>query len=92
MALHLGTAVIFYPLAFGLVFGFGTVARDRAMVRVTALVSLVIIVLLAMFPPKSGLGAAVTVGAIGVVILIDVVFAYPLYRLGLDLRPESIPR
>lgn len=92
LALHLGTAVLFYPLAFGLVFGFGTDERDRAMVRVIALVALVVIILLALFAPRGGIGAAVTIAIISVVVLLDVVFAYPLYRLGLDLRPESTPR
>lgn len=92
LALHLGTAVLFYPLAFGLVFGFGTDERDRAMVRVIALVALVVIILLALFAPKGGLGATAAVAAIGVVVLADVVFAYPLYRLALGLRPESTPR
>lgn len=92
LALHLGTAIVFYPLAFGLVFGFGTDARDQAMVRVIAIVSLVVVILLALFAPRGGLGGAVVLAAIVVIVVIDVVFAYPLYRLGLELSPESSPR
>lgn len=92
LALHLGTAVIFYPLAFGLVFGFGTDARDQTMVRVIGLVSLVVVILLALFAPRDGFGAAVALAAVVVIALVDVVFAYPLYRLGIDLSSESTPR
>lgn len=89
LAFHLGLAFLFYPVAFGLAFGYGPDQRDRALVRVAALLALVSLVVLVVMNPQGGLaGAAFLFGFVAIVV-VDIVAAYPVYRLGRELTPVS---
>lgn len=91
LALHLGIAVIFYPIAFGLVFGFDSGAAHRLMVGLVGLVALITVVFFIFFAPSSGIGVTFVFLGVVAVLLVDVVFAYPLYRLGVQLRRDRTP-
>lgn len=91
LAFHVGLAVLFYPVAFGFVFGVAPDRRDRPVVGVIAASLLVAVSVAAIIRP-AGLGAAVLFVGFWVVILADLVFSYPLYRLGLELTSETAAR
>lgn len=91
LAGYLGLAVLSYPVPFGLVFGMARDQRDRLVVTVVTAILLVSVSLAAVMRPE-GLGAAVLFVGFWVITVAGVIFAYPLYRIGLELRTDPTPQ
>lgn len=89
LAVHAGLAILFYPITFGLLFGYDLEHRDRILVGIIAAMVLTGLIVLMIFSPQGGFAGAVFFLSFWVIVITDAVFAYPLYRVGLVLRPES---
>lgn len=89
LAVHAGLASLFYPITFGLLFGYGPEHRDRILVGIIAAMMLIGLIVLMIFRPRGGLAGAVFFLGFWVIVFTDVIFAYPLYRIGRELRPEA---
>lgn len=86
LALYAGLAVLFYPVTFGLIFGYDHEHRDQILIGIIAAMLLTGIGLLGLFNPRGGFAGAVFFIAFWVIAIADAGAAYPLYRIGLKLR------
>ena len=92
--LHLGTGVLFYPIVYGLALGVASDARDHTTVRLIIAYSGGIILLIALIPLYFGRGGfvgAYAIIGIFIVVIVNIVLAVPLYRLGRNLNTRISP-